>query len=283
MKQFALIFIIFVAVCGFMFFDQARFDENIEQSSASKSNPNWIDNPTDNIEITASGNIKPENCDDKYLGGAEPIMPKNLSGDVALCYQAFSVLHSDISKTPLWSAELITPTSVKIARRTERASDFFADPGLEPKQRAELDDYRGSGYDRGHLAPSGDMPGPEAQQESFTLANIVPQAAGLNRGSWSSYESDVRDLTYRNDRIYVVTGVLFEDKTVTSLNNRVIVPTSLWKGVAIAGKGAVIATATNQQKPVWKYETADQFNARTGINVFPALAPKDRSRMLKVS
>src|SRR3546814_5140694 len=74
------------------------------------------------------------------------------------------------------------------ARKIERTSEFFAETQIPVSESAELDDYRRSGYDRGHLAPSGNMPNKESQAESFSLANIVPQNGELNRGIWADLE-----------------------------------------------------------------------------------------------
>ncbi len=97
----------------------------------------------------------------------------------------------------MWSAEHLTAASLVSARETARRGRFHADRRLPYEDQAQLDDYRGSGYDRGHMTPSGDMPDPRAQQQSFSLANIVPQAAVLNRGVWAGIETAVRDLAVR--------------------------------------------------------------------------------------
>jgi len=72
---------------------------------------------------------------------------------------------------------------------------------------ASLNDYRGSGYDRGHLVPAGDMKWSlEAMSESFLLSNISPQEPGFNRGIWKKLEEKVRDWAVKNDSMYIITG-----------------------------------------------------------------------------
>src|SRR3546814_5936594 len=97
------------------------------------------------------------------------------------CYSSFAALHSGVSRTALWSAEFLSKDRIGSARKIERTSEFFAETQIPVSESAELDDYRRSGYDRGHLAPSGNMPNKESQAESFSLANNVPQNGELNR------------------------------------------------------------------------------------------------------
>lgn len=79
-------------------------------------------------------------------------------------------MHSGISKTPLWSAEYLTASAIDAD--VPRKDKFHEETLLPQSERAELKDYAKSGYDRGHMAPSADMPTESAQADSFSLANI---------------------------------------------------------------------------------------------------------------
>ena len=102
----------------------------------------------------------------------------------ALCYDAFAILHSGESKTAVYVAERLNQQSIADADE-KRSNRFFADSRLRASERAELHDYQGSGFDRGHLAPAADMPTAQAMAQSFSLANMVPQAPEHNRGVWA--------------------------------------------------------------------------------------------------
>ena len=70
---------------------------------------------------------------------------------VALCSNAFAVLYSGRSKTPLVTFERLNRAQIADAKDAQRTDQFFPDPRLPLGVRAELDDYRGSGLDRGHM------------------------------------------------------------------------------------------------------------------------------------
>lgn len=93
------------------------------------------------------------------------------------------------------------------ARRTD---DFKADKDIAPGQRSELMDFKQSGFDKGHLAPAGDMTRSyDTMSESFLLTNIAPQTPRLNRGYWKALEDKVRKWAAEKTNIYVVTGPLY--------------------------------------------------------------------------
>ena len=216
-------------------------------------------------------------CPEHFARGRPPVPlnPRLTQGARTLCYQAFAVLHSALTRTPLWAAEHLTAERVHAARQVPRDSEFHAEPDLPENERAELADYARSGYDRGHLAPSGDMPTPEAQQESFTLANMTPQAPELNRVLWEGIESAVRTLATRRHDLYVVTGPIFRGERLQALRDRVVVPTHLFKAVLDTRRGRAGAyVATNTEVPEWRAVSMAELAELTGLDVFPALSAR---------
>ena len=181
------------------------------------------------------------------------------------------VLASGVTRGPLWSAEHLTVRGLAGAETTARRSQFHDDERLPPDDRAFLSDYVRSGYDRGHMAPSGDMPNPEAQQQSFSLANIVPQTAPLNRNAWAGIEMAVRHLAQRQGELFVVTGPAFEGSDLQALKGRVLVPTMTWKAVYDpATHGAAAYRCTNVTRPRCITLSIAALTSEVGIDPFPA-------------
>ena len=91
-------------------------------------------------------------CPQFFANGVPPIV-QTCPLQRALCYDAFAILHSGESKTPVMVAQLLSRASVADADE-KRTNRFFADARLPRAERASIEDYKGSGYDRGHMAPS---------------------------------------------------------------------------------------------------------------------------------
>ncbi|MEJ5155205.1 DNA/RNA non-specific endonuclease [Gluconobacter wancherniae] len=194
-------------------------------------------------------------------------------GTVQLCNANYAVLVSERTKGPLWSAEDLTEESLEIADKTPRRSSFYADMRLPVAMRASLSDYRSTGYDRGHMTPSGDEPGLKSQRQSFLLSNIVPQTAELNRGPWEGVESAVRGWARQEGEIFVVTGPGYDPEHQVAMGKgRLPVPTVTWKAIydpASNGTGAYVCLNTNH--PTCKVTTVALLIQLVNIDPFPGL------------
>jgi endonuclease G len=195
----------------------------------------------------------------------------------ALCYDAFAVLHSGKSRTPLFVAERLNRAQLDDARNEERTNKFFADARLPSAERAELDDYRGSGLDRGHMSPAADQPTAQAMAQSFSLANMVPQAPENNRKSWADIEKATRKYARRaTGDVYVVSGPVFSAQPRTIGSNRVWVPTSLFKLVYDAQTNRAWAhwiDNTDEARPGAPI-SYEELTRRLGVELLPGIHPR---------
>jgi len=225
----------------------------------------------------------PTACPSLFVGGQPPAL---LNGKLAqktrlLCFEAFAVLASGVTRGPLWSAERLTAATIRDARRTPRKGTFHAESALTRGDRAELSDYARSGYDRGHMAPSGDMPDPRSLQQSFSLANVLPQAPELNRRAWQIIESAVRDYAAAHGLVYVVTGPVFQGSGLQALNGRVLVPTSTYKAIYDPDSGAAGAyICSNAEQPECRTASVTNVERLSGVDPFPAVPARVKAAMM---
>lgn len=226
--------------------------------------------------VTGPRALDPMLCQPQYPAARPPayVHPGLERRTTTICYHAFSVGYSGLTRTPLWSAERITAVAVEQAHTFGRSEDFHPDPFVRRADRAQLDDYRHSGFDRGHMSPSGDMPTPEAREESFTLANIVPQDRDLNEHLWADIEGAVRRLARDEGTVYVVTGPVFDGAALPTLHGRVAIPSGIYKAVLVPGRGAAAYLAPNTPGHHVDVISIARLIELTGVDPFPGVAPQ---------
>jgi endonuclease G len=209
-------------------------------------------------------------CPQFFAGGIAPSIPQG-PAQRELCYDAFAILHSGASKTPVFVAELLNRATVEAADE-KRTNRFFADARLPRSERAELSDYKGSGYARGHMAPAGDMSNATAMAQSFSLANMVPQNPTQNSGAWSKIEQDTRRYVLRaKGNVFVITGPVFGPDSQTIGANRVRVPTHLFKLVYDESTGKAWAhwQSNSEDARVGRPISYIELTQRIGMELLP--------------
>ena len=200
----------------------------------------------------------------------------------ALCFNGFNVMYSGVSKTPLWVAEALTPQ--RLSQKIPREDSFHEENNVATEHRATLSDYRGSGYDRGHMAPNADMPNKAAQFDSFSLANMVPQAPQNNQQVWRELEEATRALvTKQKLDVFVVTGPVFQGKKLKTIGQGVIVPSAVYKAVYMPKTGAIGAYyAPNDNSQQVRIVSVCYLEEQLGVNLFPQLTEEQKRNTYKL-
>ena len=160
--------------------------------------------------------------------GADTSLPAVLAGNdnihygypggkgIVLTKQFYVILFDTTTLVPEWVAYHLTKENLQ--GKANRKDNFRPDPDLPEGKRSELEDYKKSGFDRGHMAPAADFKrSDEAMSETFFLSNMAPQQPKLNRGIWSKLEDQVRSLAETHGSIWIFTGPLYLD----SLDHRI--------------------------------------------------------------
>lgn len=182
---------------------------------------------------------------------------KSLTG---ICRQGYVSAYDSDAKIPQWVA--YTLVSDAVLGCAQRITEFIGDNSVV--SGAMPDDYTGTGYDRGHAAPAGDMNWSEqTRYEAALMTNIYPQAGSFNRGIWKSLETNVRGWVVQNRAAYTIyIGAIYtlNDKKI---GRGVVVPTQFYKIVVNANTGEVagwlfphVAPYPNLGNNLTKYRTS---------------------------
>ena len=224
------------------------------------------------LQLSAWANPIDDNCPQHTtLGAPVSSITENTQ---YICHTNYAVHYRYDTKTAEFVVERLDKAD--ITGPAKRKNNFGPDPKVDDAKEAQLSDYAGNPYDRGHLSPAADNRADDNQMsESFYLTNMVPQDPGHNRGIWRILEIAVRNTAMTND-IYVVSGTIYDPGFKTIGAGKVGVPSRIWKIVYNATNGETIAflfpNAKLSTKDLPKYAvTVDEVEKATGINVFPKL------------
>ena len=145
-----------------------------------------------------------------------------------LCFDDFAIYYSPSDKKPIYTVERLNGEQLQ-APHPRRTNQFYEEARLPAHERALLADYRGSGYDRGHNVPAGDMTRERGMAQSFSLANMMPQARQNNQGIWAKrVEESTRMYIKRAEGdVYVFTGSIGHAGSIGK--SRVTIPSHLYK------------------------------------------------------
>jgi len=166
-----------------------------------------------------------DDCKDLFPAQQIPASPQ---AGRDLCFDSFAVYYSPQDKKPIFTVERLNREQLS-APHPRRSNQFYEEARLPFAEIALLSDYRGSGYYRGHNAPAGDMSNERAMAQSFSLANMMPQALQNNQGIWAkNVEEPTRAYIKRaTGDIYIYTGSIGNIGSIG--RSRVTIPSHLYK------------------------------------------------------
>ena len=175
--------------------------------------------------------------------------PSNATSDITntenylITKPQFVLSYNSETATPNWVSWHLSNIWIGDA---DRQDNFRADAEVpDAWYRVSGSDYSGSGFDRGHLCPSGDRTHSiEDNSSTFVMSNIIPQSPDNNRGPWVDLENYCRDLVFSNNQeMYIIAGIYGKGGQGSNGNRqsidsrRITVPKGVWKVVLVLEKG----------------------------------------------
>ncbi len=163
-----------------------------------------------------------------------------------ICREAYLVAYDATAKIPVYVAYTLKPQNALGC--FPRTNAFVADQSVP--NGARLDDYAGTGYDKGHAVPDGDLSYSQiVEYESFLMTNMYPQHGSLNRGIWKLLETSVRGWAVQlNQPFTIYVGAIYGPSDPT-IGKGVVVPNGFYKIVINNNTGAVAGWAFPHVKP----------------------------------
>ena len=183
-----------------------------------------------------------------------------------ICRQAYFVGYDAAAKLPRYvTYELLPQNALGCVARTNA---FVADASVPNGPNPE--DYAGTGFDKGHMAPDGDMSwDQQVEYESFLMTNMAPQAGSLNRGAWKLLETAVRGWAVQTNNNYtILTGSVYNGDRY--IGQGVVVPNQFYK--------IVINNNTKQVAAWWFPHVAPYPNLGNDLTKFRVTVAEITSR-----
>ena len=230
-------------------------------------------------------NPKKETSAYTFQEGAEIPRLKNKQKEQVIKHEGYTVSYNSEYRIANWVAYELTATEAK-SKKTERSNKFVPDPQVKGST-AMNEDYTRSGYDRGHLAPAGDMKwSAKAMRESFYLSNICPQKPKLNRGIWKDLEEQCRLWALDNGSLLIVTGPVITGDMKRLGKNRVAIPKAFYKVLCYhtekgyKGIGFLFENRDYKDNSLKSMAIPiDSVEKATGIDFFPSIPDDQENEM----
>lgn len=239
------------------------------------------------LDTKISGEASVLRPEENESGGTSYYLPE--SEEPIVLHEHYVLGYSEQHEQAAWVAYELTRQQLN-RRRVKRTDDYRPDPKVISRS-ATPQDYKRSGYTRGHLIPAADRSfSTEAVSETFYMSNMSPQLYHFNGGIWRELEENVRDWARKFGHLYIVTGPVLKMGLREKIgDNHVSVPDAFYKVVldhtdperkAIA---FVIPNAKSE-KPLSAYAVSvDLVEQLTGIDFFAHLLPEAEEQALEKS
>lgn len=213
-------------------------------------------------------------------------VPRSPFDDQIVVHAAYKLGYAESHEQARWVGYELT--LLEVQGDSERKDNFRVDPKVLTGSATPAD-YKGSGYDRGHLAPAADMKLSDLiMSESFYMSNMSPQDPGFNRGIWKKLEENVREWASSYGTVYVVTGPIFQLNKGQIGANQVTVPGYYYKVILVHVEestqaiGFILPNRSSAQSVLHYAVSVDEVEVKTQLDFFSGL-PDDIEEMVESS
>lgn len=238
------------------------------------------------MENQATKTVQTVQYDNPYREYKDVGLPVMRTKGQLLIRKDYVTSYNEETKTPFWVQWHLTRER---ASGTLKRPDYaFHEDNEVPRPRADIYDYRASGYDRGHMCPAGDNKhDAESMYDSFLLTNVCPQDRRLNSGLWNDIEMQCRVWAKKYGSLHIVTGPIYiqtEHRTIGK--NRIVVPEAFFKAIICLeptpkGIAFVCRNTDGKRKKDLYVNTIEDIERITGFTLFPNLDTKTSREVKK--
>ena len=198
--------VVLIVMGGYMAIKSGEANASSEVENREYGQPVQQDEPRQ--ESNREESAKPANHVKHYPALESVMLPEGLPSQTKE-YIGFTIDFNKDNHTPNYVAwELL---GKETTGASGRSNQFWTDPDIEGCPSTK--DYTRSGYDRGHMCPSGDQKwSQEAMEDCFVMANICPQKHEINNGAWKTLETKERQWAERDSALMIIAGPIYTEQ-----------------------------------------------------------------------